>query len=66
MPSGSRRYAAEDADVTLQLRLKMWPYLQKRKGPLNVFENIEMPLVPVLSRVEHTGVRSIRKPSQSL
>ncbi|MEN0791040.1 maltose/maltodextrin ABC transporter substrate-binding protein MalE, partial [Listeria monocytogenes] len=31
------RYAAEDADVTLQLHLKMWPDLQKHKGPLNVF-----------------------------
>ncbi|MGU3416277.1 DNA polymerase I [Enterobacteriaceae bacterium C34A] len=50
------RYAAEDADVTLQLHLKMWPKLQKQKGPLNVFQNIEMPLVPVLSRVERNGV----------
>ncbi|HEY2454829.1 MAG TPA: DNA polymerase I [Scandinavium sp.] len=49
-------YAAEDADVTLQLHLKMWPKLQKQKGPLNVFQNIEMPLVPVLSRVERNGV----------
>ncbi|EJG3423173.1 DNA polymerase I [Salmonella enterica] len=51
------RYAAEDADVTLQLHLKMWPELQQHKGPLNVFENIEMPLVPVLSRVERNGVK---------
>ncbi|MCE9966954.1 DNA polymerase I, partial [Lelliottia amnigena] len=43
------RYAAEDADVTLQLHLKMWPKLQKQEGPLNVFEHIEMPLVPVIS-----------------
>ncbi len=55
------RYAAEDADVTLQLHLKMWPDLQKHKGPLNVFENIEMPLVPVLSRIERNGVKIIRK-----
>ena len=46
------RYAAEDADVTLQLHLKMWPQLQQHEGPLNIFKNIEMPLVPVLSRVE--------------
>ncbi|WP_348250192.1 hypothetical protein, partial [Salmonella enterica] len=39
-------YAAEDADVTLQLHVKMWPELQQHKGALNVFENIEMPLVP--------------------
>lgn len=50
------RYAAEDADVTLQLHLKMWPELQKNAGPLNVFQNIEMPLVPVLSRIERNGV----------
>ncbi|WP_318392778.1 DNA polymerase I [Enterobacter sp.] len=50
-------YAAEDADVTLQLHLKMWPKLQQHKGPLNIFENIEMPLVPVLSRVERNGVK---------
>jgi len=50
-------YAAEDADVTLQLHLKMWPKLQKHAGPLNVFQNIEMPLVPVLSRIERNGVK---------
>jgi len=50
------RYAAEDADVTLQLHLKMWPELQKHAGPLNVFQNIEMPLVPVISRIERNGV----------
>ena len=51
------RYAAEDADVTLQLHLKMWPKLQKHEGPLNVFQHIEMPLVPVLSRIERNGVK---------
>ena len=51
------RYAAEDADVTLQLHLKMWPKLEKEKGPRHVFESIEMPLVPVLSRVERNGVK---------
>ena len=51
------RYAAEDADVTLQLHLKMWPKLQKHEGPLRIFNEIEMPLVPVLSRVERNGVK---------
>lgn len=51
------RYAAEDADVTLQLHLKMWPKLQQHEGPLHVFKNIEMPLVPVLYRVERNGVK---------
>ncbi|MCR4459933.1 DNA polymerase I [Pseudescherichia sp. L3] len=50
-------YAAEDADVTLQLHLKMWPKLEKHAGPLNIFQNIEMPLVPVLSRIERNGVK---------
>ncbi|WP_426449304.1 DNA polymerase I [Siccibacter colletis] len=50
-------YAAEDADVTLQLHLKMWPKLQKEAGPRAVFEKIEMPLVPVLSRIERNGVK---------
>ena len=50
-------YAAEDADVTLQLHLKMWPKLQQHEGPLNIFQNIEMPLVPVLSRIERNGVK---------
>ncbi len=51
------RYAAEDADVTLQLHLKMWPKLQKIEGPLRIFNEIEMPLVPVLSRIERNGVK---------
>ena len=51
------RYAAEDADVTLQLHLKMWPKLEQREGPLSIFKNIEMPLVPVLSRIERNGVK---------
>lgn len=51
------RYAAEDADVTLQLHLKMWPLLEKEAGPLAIFRDIEMPLVPVLSRIERSGVR---------
>lgn len=51
------RYAAEDADVTLQLHLKMWPELEKAPGLLRVFTHIEMPLVPVLSRIERNGVK---------
>ncbi|GAA0518559.1 DNA polymerase I [Tatumella terrea] len=49
-------YAAEDADVTLQLHLKFWPLLEKEPGPLKVLNGIEIPLVPVLSRVERNGV----------
>lgn len=49
-------YAAEDADVTLQLHLKMWPELEKEPGPKQVFEAIEMPLLTVISRIERNGV----------
>lgn len=49
-------YAAEDADVTLQLHLQMWPKLEQEAGPKRVFEEIEMPLVTVISRVERNGV----------
>ena len=49
-------YAAEDADVTLQLHLKMWAELEKEAGPKKIFEEIEMPLVTVISRVERNGV----------
>lgn len=49
-------YAAEDADVTLQLHLQMWPKLEQEAGPKQVFTDIEMPLVTVISRVERNGV----------
>ncbi len=49
-------YAAEDADVTLQLHLAMWPQLKQSAELLTVFDEIEMPLLPVLSHIERTGV----------
>lgn len=49
-------YAAEDADVTLQLHLQMWPKLEQEAGSKQVFTHIEMPLVSVISRVERNGV----------
>jgi DNA polymerase-1 len=49
-------YAAEDADVTLQLHLQMWPKLEQEAGPKHVFTDIEMPLVTVISRIERNGV----------
>jgi len=48
-------YAAEDADITLRLHQKLWPQLQEKTGLGNVFTDIEMPLVPVLSRIERQG-----------
>jgi DNA polymerase I len=48
-------YAAEDADVTLRLHQTLWPRLQALPGPSSVYTDIELPLVPVLSRIERTG-----------
>ena len=50
-------YAAEDADITLRLHQTLWPQLSQLAGPRHVFQDIEMPLVPVLSRMERLGVR---------
>ncbi|HEX3798523.1 MAG TPA: DNA polymerase I [Verrucomicrobiae bacterium] len=49
-------YAAEDADVTWQLREKLEPLL-KEKGQEKVFYEIEAPLIPVLVDMEFEGVR---------
>jgi len=49
-------YAAEDADVTLRLHEALYPQLLEQKGLKSVFDKVEIPLVPVLSRMERTGV----------
>ncbi|NOI68505.1 DNA polymerase I [Vibrio sp. 99-8-1] len=49
-------YAAEDADVTLRLHNKLAGYIEKDEKLNSVYNDIEMPLVPVLSRIERTGV----------
>ncbi len=49
-------YAAEDADITLQLHQAIWPQLAKLPRLVEVFEQIEVPLIPVLSRMERAGV----------
>ena len=50
-------YAAEDADITLRLHQKLWPKLQQA-GPLPaLLQELEIPLLSVLSRMERTGVR---------
>jgi len=48
-------YAAEDADVTWQLHQVLWPKLEAVPSLVDVFREIEMPLMPVLSRMERTG-----------
>ena len=50
-------YAAEDAEVTLRLHAFFTPRLAERPGLARVYEEIEMPLVPVLSAMERRGVR---------
>ena len=50
------RYAAEDADVTLRLHRALWPKLESVPALARVYREIEMPLVPVLARMERHGV----------
>ncbi|MEQ4779782.1 DNA polymerase I [Providencia huaxiensis] len=49
-------YAAEDADVTLLLHHALYPQLEAEPKLNHIFQNIEMPLVPVLVRMERKGV----------
>ncbi|MGV6858290.1 MAG: DNA polymerase I [bacterium] len=49
-------YAAEDADICLQLHDIFWTELKALDGQKSVYQDIEIPLVPVLSEVERTGV----------
>lgn len=55
-PEEVYEYAAEDADITLQLKNKLEPELKKYECE-SLFYNIEMPLMPVLAEMEMTGVR---------
>lgn len=48
-------YAAEDADITLRLHETLWPKLKEEAGPRSVFNDIEIPLVPLLSQIERDG-----------
>ncbi len=63
-------YAAEDAEVCLQLHEMLWSKISENVQLQEVFESIEMPLVPVLARIERTGVlvdaELLRKQSQDL
>jgi DNA polymerase I len=49
-------YAAEDADITLRLHRHLYPRVVAVPALHKVFETIEMPLVPVLARMEQNGV----------
>ena len=54
-------YAAEDADITLQLHDALWSKLGEIKSLQAVYSDIEQPLVPVLLDMEETGVLVDRK-----
>lgn len=49
-------YAAEDADITLRLHNALWPKLEREQKLQKLFEEIEVPLIPVLSNMERNGV----------
>lgn len=50
-----KEYAAEDADITLQLKEKFEPLLEKAQA-VKLFEEIEVPLIPVLAAMEKEGI----------
>ncbi len=49
-------YAAEDADITLQLHQTLWPQIKQHDALAKVLTDIEIPLLSVLSSIERTGV----------
>ncbi len=49
-------YAAEDADVTLRLHNRLMSNIEQDEKLKGIYQDIEVPLVPVLSRIERTGV----------
>ena len=57
----AKEYAGEDADITFQLQQKLQPIIQEDEANTTVFKQIEMPLVPVLARMEQSGVKLNRE-----
>ncbi len=49
-------YAAEDADITFQLHEALWPKILGDNRLLPVYQNLEVPLIRVLSQIERNGV----------
>ncbi|MCL4159303.1 UNVERIFIED_CONTAM: hypothetical protein GTU68_019907 [Idotea baltica] len=49
-------YAAEDADITLQLHHVLWPQLEAIPSLASVYRSLEMPLLPVINALERNGV----------
>ncbi|MDG1065310.1 MAG: DNA polymerase I [Luminiphilus sp.] len=54
-------YAAEDAAVTLKLHRTLWPKLEGEARLSSLYRDIELPLVPILSRIERNGARVDRQ-----
>jgi len=50
-------YASEDADITLQLHQALWPKLEPEQKLSDLLQDMEVPLLSVLSRIERNGVR---------
>ncbi len=50
-------YAAEDADITLQLHQALWPKLSALEPLKQLYLDTELPLLHVLARIEYTGVK---------
>lgn len=48
-------YAAEDADITLRLHRALWPKLEAEPVLASLYQQLEVPLVPVLARIERNG-----------
>ncbi|QXC07640.1 DNA polymerase I [Aeromonas sp. FDAARGOS 1408] len=63
-------YAAEDADITLRLHQALWGKLAAEPGLAKVFSEIELPLLPVLARMERLGTtiepKLLHKQSQEI
>ncbi|MBZ2170361.1 DNA polymerase I [Marinobacter sp. F4216] len=63
-------YAAEDADITLRLHQTLAPQLKATGKLAAVYQDIDLPLVPVLSRMEQRGTlisaSTLRQHSQEL
>jgi len=63
-------YAAEDADITYRLHEYLWPKVEQEAGLKHVLTEIEVPLIPVLSKMEYGGVlidsQQLREQSQQI
>ncbi|MEO8598750.1 MAG: DNA polymerase I [bacterium] len=54
--SVATEYAAEDADITLQLHQAMWPEVEADAGLFFIYEKIELPTAVTLQKIERNGV----------